>query len=84
MPVISTGIELEWETACGLSLVQNTYHQLEIWPFKNRHAFTSQQTVYLHSKDHLLKLIHVFAYLQLLIKEDEYQHEAFLVLENTS
>lgn len=41
---------------------------------KHAYAFTYQQTVYLNSKDHVLKLIHVFAYLQLLIKEDEYQH----------
>lgn len=45
------------------------------------------QTVYLNSKDLLLRLIYVFVSLQLLIKGDEYQHLAlplFLVLENMS
>lgn len=39
--------------------------------FPNTHTFTSQQTVYLSSEDHSLKLIHAFACLQLLTKGDE-------------
>lgn len=72
---ISRGVNWDGtQPKLGLCLVQNIYHQLEIWLFKNTHAFTSQRTVSLSSKDHLLKLIHTFAYLQLLIKGDEYRH----------
>lgn len=84
MPVISRGNEPECET--GLQLVTGSEYLSSAGnlAFQRVHALYPSKPFVSIQKNPLLKLIHIFANLQLLIKGDEYQHQAFLVLENMS